>query len=56
VHVEVGLAAQNLFLEAVSLSMGGTYVGGFEAEKVKSYLKLKAGEEPIAVIPVGKKP
>lgn len=56
VQVEVGLAAQNLFLEAVSLSMGGTYVGGFEAEKVKSYLKLQAAEEPAAVIPVGKKP
>jgi len=31
-------------------------VGGFEAEKVKNYLKLQAGEEPAAVIPVGKKP
>ncbi len=55
-YVEAGLAAQNLFLEAVSLSLGGTFVGGFEPEAVQSYLKLPAGEEPMAVIPVGKKP
>jgi len=56
VYAEVGLAAQNLFLEAVSLSMGGTYVGGFVPEKVKSFFSLPSDEEPAAVIPVGKKP
>lgn len=56
VYAEVGIAAQNLLLEAVSLSMGGTYVGGFQPEKVRSFFSLPDAEEPAAIIPVGKKP
>jgi SagB-type dehydrogenase family enzyme len=55
VYVEAGLAAQNFFLEAVALGLGSTYVGGFEPDKVSSFLRLSPGEEPIAVLPVGKK-
>ena len=56
VWVEAGLAAENLFLQAVSLGMGGTYVGGFDDEGLKKFLGVPAGEEPLAVLPVGRKP
>jgi len=56
VWVEAGLAAENFFLQAVSLGMGSTYVGGFDDEGMKRFLALPAGEEPLAVLPVGRKP
>lgn len=56
VWVEAGLAAENFFLQAVSLGLGGTYVGGFDDEGLKKFLALPAGEEPLAVLPVGRKP
>jgi len=56
VWVEAGLAAENFFLQAASLGMGSTYVGGFDDEGMKKFLALPAGEEPLAVLPVGRKP
>lgn len=52
--VEVGLAAENLLLEAVSLGLGSTFVGGFEPAKAREVLGLEAGLEPVALLPVGK--
>ena len=53
--IEAGLAAENFLLEAVSLNLGSTFVGGFKDEEVSRFLKLPAGEQPIAVLPVGHK-
>ena len=54
--VEAGLAAQGFFLEATATGLGSTYVGGFEPAAAKSVLDLPAGEEVLAILPVGRKP
>jgi len=52
VHMEVGHAAQNVYLQAVSLELGTVVVGAFDDEKVKEILKIK--EDPLYLMPVGK--
>ncbi len=53
--VEAGLAAENFFLQATALGLGSTYVGGFDPAAARSTLGLPAGEEVLAVLPVGRK-
>jgi SagB-type dehydrogenase family enzyme len=55
VYIEAGAAAENLLLEVVSLGLGSTYTAGFDENKTKEYLGLSLGEEPIGVLPVGRK-
>ena len=55
VYIEAGTAAENLLLEVVSLGLGSTYTAGFDENKTKEYLGLSPGEEPIGVLPVGRK-
>lgn len=52
--VEIGLAAQNLFLEVVSLGFASTYVGGFDPPKAATVLGLPADHVPVALLPVGR--
>ncbi len=54
-YVEAGLAAENFFLQVVSLGLGSTYVGGFDVDKTREFLGASADEEPIAVLPAGYK-
>ena len=54
--VEAGLAAQGFFLQATALELGSTYVGGFDPAAARTALDLAAGEEVLAVLPVGHKP
>ena len=53
---EAGLAAQGFFLQAESLGLGSTFVGGFNPANARKTLGLKYDEEVLAVLPVGKKP
>jgi len=53
VYEEVGHAAQNIHLQAVSLGLGSVPVGAFDDKKVKSSLSLGAEVEPLYIIPVG---
>ncbi len=53
VHVEVGCAGENIYLQAETLSLGTVFIGAFEDEKVKKVLGIK--EEPLGIMPVGKK-
>jgi SagB-type dehydrogenase family enzyme len=53
VHMEVGAAAENIYLQAETLNLGTVFIGAFEDEKVKKALGIK--EEPLAIMPVGKK-
>ena len=54
VHMEVGCAAQNIYLQATSLNLGTTFIGAFDDEKVKSILNLATDEQPLSVMPVGR--
>ena len=53
VKIEVGHAAQNLLLQAVSSGLGAVPIGAFDDVAVATALHLPAGEEPLYLIPVG---
>jgi len=53
VHMEVGHAAQNILLQAVSLGLGAVPIGAFEDERLHSVLTLPHDHEPLYLIPVG---
>lgn len=53
VHIEVGHAAQNLLLQAVSMGLGGLTVGAFEDDKVQRTLSLPREHRPLYVLPIG---
>lgn len=53
VKIEVGHAAQNLLLQAVSLGLGAVPVGAFHDDQVVEVLNLPENHEPLYVIPVG---
>jgi SagB-type dehydrogenase family enzyme len=54
--VEAGLAAQGFFLQATALGLGSTYVGGFDPDAARAFLGLPAGEDVLAILPVGARP
>jgi SagB-type dehydrogenase family enzyme len=55
VQIEVGHAAQNLFLQAVDLDLGSVVVGAFYDDAVAELLQLPSELVPLALMPVGKK-
>jgi SagB-type dehydrogenase family enzyme len=55
VHMEVGTAAQNIYLQSVSLDLGTVFVGAFYDEEVKQIMGLKSEEVPLCLMPVGRK-
>jgi len=55
VHIEVGHAAQNLCLQATAMGLGVVTVGAFHDEKVTKLLNLPEDEEPLYIIPIGRK-
>jgi nitroreductase len=54
VHMEAGHAAQNVSLQAATLSLGTTVVGAFDDAAVKRVLLLADDEEPMCLLPVGR--
>ncbi len=54
-YTEAGHAAQNVYLQAVSLEMGGLVMGGFKNEDLRKVLNLSEKEQPIYIMPIGKK-
>jgi SagB-type dehydrogenase family enzyme len=54
VHMEVGHAAQNLFLQAGALGLATVVVGAFEDEQVARLLQLPAEVQPLVLMPVGR--
>lgn len=54
VHIEVGHAAQNICLQAVSLGLGVVTIGGYQDLATKLTLKLPKDEEPLYIIAIGK--
>ena len=55
VHMEAGHAAQNVCLQAVSLDLGTVVIGAFYDDDLKKLLPLRPSEEPLYLIPVGKR-
>jgi SagB-type dehydrogenase family enzyme len=55
VHMEVGHAAQNLFLQAEALNLGTVPVGAFKDDEVVRVLQLPDDLEPLMLMPVGRK-
>ena len=53
VHMEAGHAAQNVYLQAVSLGLSTVVIGAFRDEEVKSLLKMTIGEKLVYIMPVG---
>lgn len=53
VHMEVGHAAQNVHLQAVSLNLGTVVVGAFRDDVVKKIMNIP--EDPLYIMPVGRK-
>ncbi|GAI83952.1 unnamed protein product, partial [marine sediment metagenome] len=55
VHIEAGHAAQNLCLQAAAMELGVVTVGAFHDEQVVKVLNLPDTEQPLYIIPVGRK-
>ena len=55
VHMDVGHAAQNIYLQAVSLNLGTVIVGAFYDEQVKAVLNMPEREVPLCIMPVGRR-
>jgi len=55
VHIEIGHAAQNVYLQAAALNLGTVAVGAFHDNKVRKILNLPKGEEPLYIMPVGRR-
>lgn len=53
VHIEVGHAAENLFLQSEALGLATVVVGAFKDAEVASLLQLSSGFEPLLMMPVG---
>jgi SagB-type dehydrogenase family enzyme len=55
VHMEAGHAAQNLCLQATAMDLGVVTVGAFYDEEIAELLILPGDEQPLYVIPVGRR-
>jgi len=53
VHIEVGHAGQNIYLQSESLGLGTVAVGAFYDEEVARVLNLPEDHEPLYVMPIG---
>lgn len=55
VPMDIGHAGQNVSLQAESLGLGTVIIGAFQDDSVKKVLELPKEEEPLYIIPVGRK-
>ncbi|MCK4475592.1 MAG: SagB/ThcOx family dehydrogenase [Methanophagales archaeon] len=55
VHMEAGHAAQNVYLQAVSSGLGTFVIGAFIDSEVKKIVNAEEQEEPLYIMPVGRK-
>jgi len=54
VHMEVGAACQNVYLQAGTLGLGTVFIGAFYDEEVKTTLSMPGEEEPLGIMPIGR--
>ncbi len=55
VHMEAGHAAENVYLQAASLDLGTFVIGAFDDDAVKKAANLTIREQPLYIMPVGKR-
>jgi SagB-type dehydrogenase family enzyme len=55
VHMEAGHTAQNVCLQAVALDLGTVVIGAFRDDEVKRIMKMADREQPLYIIPVGRR-
>lgn len=53
VKIEIGNAAQNIYLQATALNLGTVSVGGLHDKKLKTLLSLGSRQTPFLLMPVG---
>ena len=53
--MEVGHAAQNVYLKATARGLGTVMVGAFDDKQVQKVLSLPADHEPLGLMPIGRK-
>jgi len=53
VHMEVGHAAQNVYLQAEARGLGTLIMGAFDDERVKALLDLPQDHAPLGLMPIG---
>lgn len=54
VHIETGHAAQNVFLQAMSLGLSTVVIGAFDDSGVKRVLRMQRNESPLLIMPLGR--
>jgi len=54
VHIEVGHAGQNIYLQASALGLATVAIGAFDDEQVRKVLRLEKQYKPLYIMPVGR--
>jgi len=54
VHIEVGHAGQNIYLQATALGLATVAIGAFYDEQVREVLRLENQYRPLYIMPVGR--
>lgn len=54
VHIEVGHAGQNIYLQATALGLATVAIGAFNDEQVREVLQLDKQYQPLYIMPIGR--
>lgn len=55
IAMEAGHVSQNLYLKATALGLGTVAIGAFQDRALAGALELSSGEEPLYLMPVGRR-
>jgi SagB-type dehydrogenase family enzyme len=54
IFLEAGHAAQNVYLQGISLGIGGVVMAGFMDESVRKALNMPENRQPVYIMPIGR--